>query len=158
MHYFKNHFGLIISIYVALFMSFSMATVGVIWNYAQLGFHIESWILNWGAAFLSFTLVSIILPVKMIGDKAAIALKLKPEGLGFFVISNAVRTLFFNTVVTVVLTGCGMGFTHPFLWPAIGSQLLPMYVISLLFSLVYEKMAFRVACGILGKEPFKVGD
>ncbi|MCD8020444.1 MAG: hypothetical protein LUF92_12945 [Clostridiales bacterium] len=158
MHYFKNHFGLIISIYVALFMSVSMATVGVLWNAAEAGIHLENWILNWGAAFLSFTLVSIILPVKMIGDKAAQALKLKEEGWGFFFLSNAVRTLFFNTVVTIVLTGCGMGFDNPYLWAAIGAQILPMYIISFLFSCVYEKLAFRIACSILGQPPYKVGD
>ena len=148
---FKNHFGMVVSTVIALILSFCMATSAIFVD--QLTFTVPLMIKNWGTAFLVIMLTSIVFPTKMLGDKLALACKLKPNTFGFGLVANLIPTLFYNTFATLVLAAVNI-FCNEHI-PAeaqgaiylstIGRDLIIMFVISYVLALIAEKIAIKVA-------------
>ncbi|MGN0974527.1 MAG: hypothetical protein ACI4OL_00890 [Gemmiger sp.] len=143
LYFFKNHFGMVMSIIIALLLSICMATTAIFWDHLE--FSIELLIRNWGTAFLTIMLISVFLPVKVWGDKFAGALRLKPGTLPFGLVSNLVPTLFYNTGATLILVGVNVGFAAPFYWQAVMADYFVMYAVSYVLSLIAERIAMVVA-------------
>lgn len=143
MLFFRNHFGMVVSLIIALILSLLMATAAIFWN--SLDFSIELWIKNWGSAFLTIMFVTLILPVKIWGDKLAGLCRLKPRTLPFGLVSNIVPTLFYNTAATMVLVGVNVTFTAPFYWAAVAHDWLFFFCFSYIVSLIAEAFAVKVA-------------
>ena len=143
MPYFKNQFGMIVSLIIALILSVCMATTAIF--YDRLPYSVELHIRNWGSAFLTIMAVSIIMPVVVLGDKLAAAVKLAPRTLPFGLVSNLVPTFFYNTAATLVLVGVNVGFTAPFYWRAVAHDYLVMLAVSYAISLGAEGMAVKFA-------------
>jgi hypothetical protein len=143
MVFFKNHMGMVISIIIALILSICMATTAIFWD--QLPYSIELHVRNWGTAFLTIMIISIILPVKIWGDKFAGVLSLKQRTFPFGLVSNLIPTLFYNTGATLVLVGVNVTFTAPFYWQAVLHDYFIMYLVSYVLSLIAEAIAVKAA-------------
>jgi hypothetical protein len=143
MVFFKNHFGMVISMIIALILSLCMASTAIIWDH--LPFSIELLVRNWGTAFLTIIAITILIPGKMWGDKLAGALKLKQGTLPFGMVSNLVPTLFYNTGATLVLVGVNVTFAAPFYWQAVLHDYFVMYAVSYVLSLIAEAIALKLA-------------
>jgi hypothetical protein len=143
LRFFKNHFGIVVSIVIALFLSISMASTAII--YDHLDFSIELLIRNWGTAFLTIIIITILIPGKMWGDALAGKIGLKPMTFPFGLVSNLVPTLFYNTGATLVLVGVNVGFSAPFYWAAFAHDFGVMYLVSYVLSLIAEAIAVKVA-------------
>jgi hypothetical protein len=143
MVFFKNHFGMVMSLIIALILSICMATTAIVWDH--LPFSIELLLRNWGTAFLTIAIISIILPVKRWGDLFAGVLKLKPRTLPFGLLSNLIPTFFYNTGATLVLVGVNVTFTAPFYWQVVLHDYLMMYLVSYVLSLIAEGIALKLA-------------
>jgi hypothetical protein len=151
MPYFKNHFGMIVSLIIALVLSISMSTTAIF--YDHLTFSIELLVRNWGSAFLTIMIVSIIIPVVVWGDRLAAGAGLKPRTLPFGLLSNLVPTFFYNTAATLVLVGVNVGFRAPFYWKAVAHDYLVMFAVSYFLSLIAEGLAVKVALRSVGPPP-----
>jgi hypothetical protein len=145
MVFFKNHFGMVVSVIIALILSICMATTAIFWNH--LPFSIELLARNWGTAFLVIILTTIILPGNMWGDMFAGAIKLKPRTFPFGLVSNLIPTFFYNTFATLVLAGVNIpgGFAAPFYWQAVLHDWFMMYLVSYVLSLIAEAIALKLA-------------
>lgn len=67
--FFKNQFGMIVSIVIAVLLSLCMAAIATIRAVTpEAPLTIERLISNWGTAFLVIMLISIVLPSKLWGD------------------------------------------------------------------------------------------
>jgi hypothetical protein len=145
MVFFKNHFGMVISMIIALILSICMATTAIFWNH--LPFSIELLSRNWGTAFLVIILTTVIIPGKMWGDMFAGAVKLKPRTFPFGLVSNLIPTFFYNTFATLVLAGVNIpgGFAAPFYWQAVLHDWVAMYIVSYVLSLIAEAIALKLA-------------
>lgn len=143
LYFFKNHFGMVVSVVIALILSVCMATTAIFWDHLE--FSIELLIRNWGTAFLTIMLISVFLPVKMLGDKFATALHLAAGTLPFGLVSNLVPTLFYNTGATLILVGVNVGFSAPYYWQAVWADYVVMYVVSYVLSLIAERIGMVVA-------------
>lgn len=143
MVFFKNHFSMVMGIVIALILSICMSTTAIFWDHLE--FSIELLLRNWGTAFLTIMLISILLPVKTWGDSFAAALKLKPYTLPFGMVSNLVPTLFYNTGATLVLVGVNVGFSTPYYWAAVLNDYFVMYIVSYILSFIAEAIALKVA-------------
>ncbi|MDR1320662.1 MAG: hypothetical protein LBK56_04455 [Gracilibacteraceae bacterium] len=143
MLFFKNHFGMVVSLIIALVLALCCATTALIYEHLDLS--VESIIRSWGTAFLSIMLTTIILPVKIWGDLLAGALKLKPRSLPFGLVSNIVPTLIYNTVAALVLVGVNVGFDAPFYWNAVAHSYIITFVVAYVISLGAEALAIKVA-------------
>jgi hypothetical protein len=157
MVFFKNHFGMVISMIIALILSICMATSAIFWNH--LPFSIDLLARNWGTAFLTIILTTIILPGKHWGDLFAGLLKLKPRTFPFGLVSNLIPTFFYNTFATLVLTGVNLpfrfpagdirfifgGFAAPFYWQAVLHDWFMLYLVSYVLSLIAEAIALKLA-------------
>lgn len=143
LYFFRNHFGMVVSIVIAMLLSVCMAATAIFWDHLE--FSIELLLRNWGTAFLTIMLISVFLPVKIWGDKLAAKLGLKPGTLPFGLVSNLVPTLFYNTGATLILVGVNVGFAAPFYWQAVLADYGVMYVISYVLSLVAERIGMVVA-------------
>ncbi len=151
--FFKNQLGMIVSIVIAVLLSLCMAstaTVRAVTPEAPLT--VERLISNWGTAFLVIMLISILLPSKHWGDQFAGLLHLKPDSLPFGLVSNLVPTLFYNTGATLVLVGVNVGFTAPYYWAAVAGDLVFMYVVSYVLSLIAERIGMLVAKRVFKKK------
>lgn len=151
LYFFKNHFGMVVSIVIALLLSICMATTAIFWDH--LDFSIELLIRNWGTAFLTIMGISVLLPVKMWGDRLSEKLGFRPGGLAFGLVSNLVPTLFYNTGATLILVGVNAGFASPYYWQAVQADLLVMYIVSYVLSLVAERIGMIVAGLSCAPEP-----
>jgi hypothetical protein len=143
MLFFKNHFGMVVSLIIALILSLCMSTTAIFYNHISPT--IEILTSNWGTAFLTIMLTTIVLPAKIWGDLLAGALKLRPRTLQFGLVSNLVPTFFYNSFATLVLTGVNVGFIAPFYWDAVAGNYLVMFVVSYFLSLGAEALAVQVA-------------
>lgn len=143
LYFFKNHFGMVVSVVVALLLSFCMATTAIFWDHLE--FSIELLIRNWGTAFLTIMIISMLVPGKMLGDRFAGLFKLKAGSLPFGLVSNLVPTLFYNTGATLILVGVNVGFGAPFYWAAVAADYVVMYVVSYVLSLIAERIGMLVA-------------
>lgn len=143
LYYFKNHFGMVVSVVVALILSICMATTAIFWDH--LDFSMELLIRNWGTAFLTIMIISILIPGKVLGDRMAAKLGLKAGSLPFGLVSNLVPTLFYNTGATLILVGVNVGFSAPFYWSAVAADYFVMYIVSYVLSLVAERAGMLVA-------------
>jgi len=144
--FFKNQFGMIVSIVIAVLLSLCMAATATIRAVTpEAPLTIERLISNWGTAFLVIMLISIVLPSKLWGDHLAGALHLKPDFLPFGLVSNLVPTLFYNTGATLVLVGVNVGFTAPYYWAAVAGDLVFMYIVSYVLSLIAERIGMLIA-------------
>lgn len=146
LRYFKSYHGMVISLVMALIISLCMSVAAFL-RTPGISFSAELLIRNWGAAFLSVTIVSLLFPVKAWGDRLAGVLKLKKDMQIFGLIANLVPTFFFNTVLTVVEVGINIpdGFASPNFWTAIAHDFLPMFAISYVLSLVAERIGISIA-------------
>lgn len=144
--FFKDSFGMIVGIVMALMISFSMAIVGAVRSPMEQ-FSMEMLLRNWGTAFLTITVVSILFPVKSWGDQLAIKLGVKTATLPFGLVSNLVPTFFFNTITTCVMVGINVdgGFASVHYWAGVRGDYLSMFVTSYLLSLAAEKIGRFVA-------------
>lgn len=144
LRFFRDTFGMVISIVMAMMISLCMAVVGI-WRNPAAGFTAERLLSNWGPAFLTIMTVSILLPVKYWGDRAAARLKLKAGTIPFGLVSNLVPTFFFNTVTTCVMVGVNLGFGSPHYWQAVAGDWLPMFAASYALSFFAEKLGYLIA-------------
>ena len=156
--FFRNQFGMIVSIIIALILSLCMASVATCRAATAANPVTVEWIIrNWGTAFLVIMLTSILLPSKMWGDKLAEKLGLKQGTLPFGLVSNLVPTFFYNTFATLVMVGVNVGFggmdvvadgvvvAHVGYWASVWADYLLMFVISYVLSLVAERLGMLVA-------------
>lgn len=144
--FFRNHFGMIVSIIIALILSLCMASVATARAATpESPLTLEHVISNWGTAFLTIMLVSVLLPSKVWGDKLSATLGLKAGTLPFGLVSNLVPTLFYNTAATLVLVGVNVGFAAPFYWAAVAGDYILMFVISYVLSIIAERLGMLVA-------------
>jgi hypothetical protein len=150
LRFFKNYFGIVVSIVIALILSISMASTAIVWDH--LDFSIELLIRNWGTAFLTIILITVLLPVKIWGDAFAGKIGLKPRTFPFGLVSNLIPTLFYNTGATAVLVGVNIpgGFGAPFYWDAFKHDFLMMYLVSYVLSLIAEAIAIKIALSAVG--------
>ncbi|MDO5298182.1 MAG: hypothetical protein Q4F18_02040 [Clostridia bacterium] len=132
-----------VSIIIALILSICMSTTAIIWD--KLTFSIELLLRNWGTAFLTIMLISLLLPVKMMGDTFSGRLGLKPDTLPFGLVSNLIPTLFYNTGATLILVGVNVGFSAPYYWQAFRADFGIMFVVSYVLSLIAERIGMIVA-------------
>ncbi len=146
LRYFKDYFGMVISLVMSLTLSLCMSIVAFL-RTPEMQFTVETLIRNWGAAFLSITIVSLLFPVKAWGDCLAAFFGLKQETLPFGLIANLVPTLFFNTAITFIEVGVNIqgGFGSPFYLTAVAGDYIPMFLISYLLSLGAEKIGLLIA-------------
>jgi hypothetical protein len=151
MRYFINHFSMIVSLVIALILSLCMATTAIF--YDHLVFSPELLIRNWGTAFLTIMLVSIIMPVIGWGDQLAGLFGLKPRTPLFGLVSNLVPTFFYNTAATLVLVGVNVTFTAPFYWAAVAHDWPVMYVVSYFLSLGAVALGINLAKNSVGRAP-----
>lgn len=84
-------------------------------------------------------------PQQALGRSSAGALHLKPDFLPFGLVSNLVPTLFYNTGATLVLVGVNVGFTAPYYWTAVAGDLVFMYIVSYVLSLIAERIGMLIA-------------
>ena len=144
--FFRNHFGMIVSIVIALILSLCMASVATVRaSNPDMPLTVEWIIRNWGTAFLTIMIVSMVVPGKMWGDALAGQLSLKPGTLPVGLVSNLVPTLFYNTAATLVLVGVNVGFSAPYYWAAVAADYVLMFVISYVLSLIAERIGMLVA-------------
>lgn len=151
MLFFKNHFGMVISTVIALFLSLFMAIS--VYPLNHMAFDICSLIKGWGTSFLVIMLTTMLLPLKMWGDMLAGKIGLKEGTLPFGLFSNLVPTFFYNLFATAIATAVNV-FYNPMI-PAeaqmgafTGTVLydLPItFVIAYVLSLILERIAFKVA-------------
>ena len=144
--FFRNHFGMVVSIIIALILSLSMSATATVKTALMAGAAVqaETLVRNWGTAFLVIMLISVFLPVKMWGDQFAAAVKLRHNTLPFGLVSNLIPTLFYNTGATLVLVGVNVGFSAPYYWAAVAGDYLLMFVISYVLSLVAERLGMVI--------------
>lgn len=145
--FFRNHFGMVVSIIIALILSLCMSATATVKTALMAGTAVqaETLVRNWGTAFLVIMLISVFLPVKMWGDQFAAAVKLRHNTLPFGLVSNLIPTLFYNTGATPVLVGVNVGFSAPYYWAAVAGDYLLMFVISYVLSLVAERLGMVIA-------------
>ena len=145
--FFRNHFGMVVSIIIALILSLCMSATATVKTALMPGaaVQLETLVRNWGTAFLVIMLISVFLPVKMWGDQFAAAIKLRHNTLPFGLVSNLIPTLFYNTGATLVLVGVNVGFSAPYYWAAVAGDYLLMFVISYVLSLVAERLGMVIA-------------
>ena len=145
--FFRNHFGMVVSIIIALILSLCMSATATVKTALMAGAAVqaETLVRNWGTAFLVIMLISVFLPVKMWGDQFAAAVKLRHNTLPFGLVSNLIPTLFYNTGATLVLVGVNVGFSEPYYWAAVAGDYLLMFVISYVLSLVAERLGMVIA-------------
>lgn len=145
--FFRNHFGMVVSIIIALILSLCMSATATVKTalIAGAAVQVETLVRNWGTAFLVIMLISVFLPVKMWGDQFAAAVKLRHNTLPFGLVSNLIPTLFYNTGATLVLVGVNVGFSAPYYWAAVAGDYLLMFVISYVLSLVAERLGMVIA-------------
>ncbi len=145
--FFRNHFGMVVSIIIALILSLCMSATATVKTALMAGaaVQLETLVRNWGTAFLVIMLISVFLPVKMWGDQFAAAVKLRHNTLPFGLVSNLIPTLFYNTGATLVLVGVNVGFSAPYYWAAVAGDYLLMFVISYVLSLVAERLGMVIA-------------
>ncbi|MGN0970538.1 MAG: hypothetical protein ACI4OY_01200 [Aristaeellaceae bacterium] len=145
--FFRNHFGMVVSIIIALILSLCMSATATVKTALMAGAAVqaETLVRNWGTAFLVIMLISVFLPVKMWGDQFAAAVKLRQNTLPFGLVSNLIPTLFYNTGATLVLVGVNVGFSAPYYWAAVAGDYLLMFVISYVLSLLAERLGMVIA-------------
>lgn len=145
--FFRNHFGMVVSIIIALILSLCMSATATVKTALMAGTAVqaETLVRNWGTAFLVIMLISVFLPVKMWGDQFAAAVKLRHNTLPFGLVSNLIPTLFYNTGATLVLVGVNVGFSAPYYWAAVAGDYLLMFEISYVLSLVAEWLGMVIA-------------
>lgn len=149
----KNHFGMVVSTVVALVLSACMATTAALWNHLDIT--AELLIRNWGTAFLTIMLTSMLIPTKAIGDRIALALKIKENTPLFGIVGNLFPTLCFNTTASFILTGVNVGFSAPYFWAAFMHDYFVMFVVSYVLAFVAERIAFLVAVKCCGRPPME---
>ena len=145
--FFRNHFGMVVSVIIALILSLRMSATATVKTALMAGaaVQLETLVRNWGTAFLVIMLISVLLPVKMWGDQFAAAVKLRQNTLPFGLVSNLIPTLFYNTGATLVLVGVNVGFSSSIYWAAVAGDYLLMFVISYVLSLVAERRGMVIA-------------
>jgi len=154
LRYFRDYAGMVISMVMSLSLSLCMSVVAFL-RAPEIHFTVETLIRNWGAAYLSITIVSLIIPVKVWGDRLAALIRLKQSTFLFGLVANLVPTLFFNTAITCVEVGVNIsgGFSSLLYWNAVASDYLPMLMISYILSLGAEKIGLTIARKVCGDHP-----
>jgi hypothetical protein len=141
--YFKNHFGMVMSMIIALILSFCLASAAMVWNRLELS--VELMLRNWGVAFLTIMLITLFLPVQPWGNTLANKVGFKSRTLPFRMVSNIVPTFFYNTGASLILVGVNAGFTAPFYWTAVLHDYFIMFFTSYALALIVEGLAVRIA-------------
>ncbi len=155
MTWFKNHFGMAVSVIMTTILSACMVSV------AMPAFHMEinavTWYTNFCVSFFSLLLTGILLPVNRWGSELAKKLHRKPQTVGYSVIANLVPALVFNTVATFVLPGVNiLGNEHipaeirldTLLGAAISGWPL-MFAISFVLAIIGEGIAVKMALRLI---------
>ncbi|MDO4545126.1 MAG: hypothetical protein Q4C25_03125 [Bacillota bacterium] len=149
--FFKNHFGMVVTMIIALILSLCMATTAIC--IGGLPLNICMIARSWGTCFLVIMLVSIIIPSKIWGDKLAMKCKLKPNTLKFGLVSNIIPTFVYNTAATFALPAVNIFYNDaipeaaqlPAYLSSVKHDYLIMFVLSYFVSLIAEKIALQVA-------------
>jgi hypothetical protein len=134
---------MVVSLIIALILSLCVVATAMMYEHMEIT--VETFVRNWGAAFLTIILTTIILPVKVWGDLFAGALKLKPRTLPFGLVSNIIPTFVYNTTATLVLVGTIVGFSVPFYWQAVAHSYLITLVVAYVISMLAESLAIKIA-------------
>ena len=153
---YQNHFGMIVSSVIALLMGIFMAVAIMIIQHTPF-----TWINifeTWGIIFLMITLILMIVPVNLLGDKFAKKIGLKARTLSFALVSNIIPSLIFNTIMSLVMPATGIFYNEAIpaearvgAWmDAFVSGWLPTFVISYFCALVAAKIGELAACKTIG--------
>ncbi len=168
MRYFKNHFGMVISIINSIVISFVMAIAAIF--VAHLDFSIPQIIKNWGASFLVIIIANMILPITEWAEAFCGKVGTKRGSLAHGLLHSAFTSFFFNLFATCVLVAINI-YDNPEIERAFAGGHLPfksihemylvdimrdlpvMYVISFLTSFIVTKFAVSIAINSMGKKP-----
>ncbi|MBQ6622291.1 MAG: hypothetical protein IJH75_05610 [Mogibacterium sp.] len=101
MKYFKNHFGLTVTLVIGFLMSLMMTVAIMIitktpWNWV-------SFYTMLARIYLTVSLVLFFIPVNVLGEKFGTAVGCKPRTLAMTLVSNIIPTLIINTVLAAVV-------------------------------------------------------
>lgn len=149
--YFKNHFGMVVSTVVALFLTFWMAIIAMF--LFGLDKNLTTWYRTWSVVFLTIMLCTFIFPSKLWGDKFALKCGLRANTLPFGLVSNIVPTLIYNTAAQIALPAVNI-FHNPNIpeaaqwavwWEAATSSWPTMFLISYVVAMIGEAIAVKVA-------------
>ena len=149
--YFKNHFGMVVSTVIALFLTFWMAIIAMfLFNMDK---NLVTWYRTWSVVFLTIMLCTFILPSKLWGDKFAKKLGLKVNTLPFGMVSNIIPTIVYNTAAQIALPAVNI-FHNPNIpeaaqfgvwFEAFYSSWITMFFISYVIAMIGEVIAVKVA-------------
>lgn len=151
MLFFKNHFGMVVSTVMVAVLSVCMASIAM----PLFGIPVTpvSWYQNVSVSFLTMFITSVLLPVKIWGDKMAISFKLERKTFAFGIVANIIPSLVFNTIATMVLPAVNIFYNEHIpaeaqfgIWmdAVIGGWPL-MFVISFVLAMIGETIALKVA-------------
>lgn len=149
--YFKNHFGMVVSTIVALFLTFWMAIIAIF--LFGLDRDLVTWYRTWSVVFLTIMLCTFIFPSKVWGDKFALKCGLKANTLPFGLVSNIIPTLIYNTAAQAALPAVNI-FYNPNIpseaqfgvWlEAAASSWVTMFFISYIIAMIGEAIAVKAA-------------
>ena len=151
MLFFKNHFGMVVSTIMVAVLSLCMASIAM----PVFGITVTpvSWYQNVSVSFMTLFIASVILPVKIWGDKMASAMKLKRKTFAFGIVANIIPSLIFNTIATIVLPAVNIFYNEHIpaeaqfgIWfNAVISGWPIMFGISFVLAIIGETIALKVA-------------
>ncbi len=156
MKFFKNHFGLIVGIVLAVLMGLFMGIAILIINQAPINW--VSLIDMWGDITLVVIFVLLILPINEWGNKFSAKLGCKPGTLVNTLVANLLPTFIINTVLAAVIPALGIFYNEAIPpearmgeWTGVffGGWLLT-FVISYFLSLLAAKIGEIVAVRSIG--------
>ena len=153
---YKNHFGMIVSAVIAILMGLFMGVATLIVNHTPI-----TWVTlfnTWACIFLLVTLVLMLLPVNVWGEKLAAKFGCKPRTLAFTLISNLLPSLIINTILSAVMPAMNIFYNEAIPAPARMGAFLGAFlggwpvtfVISYVCALIAGKIGETVAVKTIG--------
>ncbi|MBQ8094762.1 MAG: DUF2798 domain-containing protein [Clostridia bacterium] len=149
-----KRFGRIITVIMAAIMGVIMAVAAIFVNH--LPFAPGVLLKNIVISFLVALVIGLIVPHKQLGDRLAAKCGLKPESLGFKLVSNLVPSLIINTANTCIISGVNIlpnpGIPQQLRMGIWGSSILGgwpiMFVVSYIASYFAQIIAVKCAMKI----------
>ena len=99
--FFKDHFGMVVSTIIALFMGACMSIAAMFVD--ALDKTIWVFLNNWGVITWMVLVILILVPAPKWGGKMAGALKCKPDTLAFTLVSSIIPAVIINTCLTALM-------------------------------------------------------
>lgn len=156
MKFFKNHFGLIINVVLALLMGLFMGIAILIINHAPINW--VSLIDMWGDITLVVFFVLLLMPLNEWANWFAGKVGCKPGTIASTLVGNLLPTFIINTILAAVIPGLGIFYNEAIPpearmgeWKAVffGGWVLT-FVISYFLSLLAAKIGEIVAVKSIG--------